>query len=445
MAKVAVVFALVAATLWAVPPRITPRGKVIPPKPAVDILAEAKGKILRWQFAPGEILELKKFSDQVIKIGKETQQRSVFHRVLLEARSADPARGYLLEGTFTTLIRGGDAKGAYNETERFAAGFYLNPRGQFEVTREQYMPNIRSVPTFTENRDPALKDDALLDIGATWERPGEEVMKFSSLITVPFSVRYEYRGQEKVKSEEGEKNCHKFISNYELNYGDANPENPKATDGSGGAEMPERALKAGPRVFGYVTAVWFWDAEQGIPYYATEEYNVIIVNEEGLANEFKIKSRSYYRKFHARTEDAKVQLAQKLKETIEKENPQLGVRVTDHGVAISLPDVFFATDSSKLSGEAKETLDRVGQILKVTDSRHIRVRGHTDSTGDADYNQKLSEARAERVADYLIDSAELNADTMSYEGKGARDPIADNGTSEGRARNRRVEIILLDK
>lgn len=398
--------------------------KKIEKKPAVDVFAATKDRALRWQFGEGEILELKKFSDQVVKTGAATQKRSVFHRVLLEAGMPDPAKGYPLAGTFTSLVRRTDNKQAYSEDEKYQAAFYLLPDGEFKVPAGQYMPNIRSVPAFSVSRDPALKDDAAMDSGATWERPGEEAMKFSNLIQVPFTVHYEYRGTENIKSEEGEKNCHKFIANYELNYGD-----------NGGT----------PRVFGYVTAVWFWDAAQGIPYYASEEYNVIIVNEQGIANEFKIKSRSYYRKFRARDDIAKVDLAQRLKDKLVRENTDLNVSVTDTGVTISLPDIFFATDSSKLSGDAKDALDKLGAILKNVDSRHIRVRGHTDNQGDADYNQKLSEVRAERVAEYLIEESSLNADTLSYDGRGARDPVAPNETTEGRARNRRVEIILLDK
>ncbi|HNN00064.1 MAG TPA: OmpA family protein [Turneriella sp.] len=394
-------------------------------KPAVDLFAEAKDKVLRWQFAEGDILELKKFSDQVVRTGASSVKRSVFHRVLLEARKPDPAKGFPLEGTFTTLIKSGETKNVYAEAEKYTASFVLQPAGQFVADADQYMPNIRSVPSFSESRDPALKEEAGMEPGTTWEKPGAEVMRFDKLVNVPFNVRYEYRGLENVKSEEGEKSCHKFISNYELNYGDNNG--------------------TGPRVFGYVTAIWFWDAAQGIPYYAQEDYNVIIVNEQGLANEFKIKSRSYYRKFRARGDEAKVALAQKIKEDLVKDNPQLDVRVTDHGVAIALPDVFFATDSAKLSSDAKKVIERVGKTLRSLQNRHIRVRGHTDSTGDEKYNQQLSEKRAESVADYLIDEAELNPDSVSYDGRGARDPVADNSLEEGRARNRRVEIILLDR
>lgn len=421
-----VVFCLSVSLTYAAPaPAAKPRAVVPEKKPAVDVFAEAHGKTLRWQFAEGEILELKKFSDQVIKVGKVSEKRAVFHRVLLEAKAPDPAKGFPLEGVFTSLIRGVDVKNAYSENEKYTAAFFILPNGQFVVDKNQYMPNIRSVPSFPAERDPSLKEEAGMEPGTAWESSGEEIMRFTKLVSVPFNVRYEYRGLENVKSEEGEKKCHKFISNYELNYGDG--------DGTG------------PRVFGYVTAIWYWDGEQGIPYYAQEEYNVIIVNETGQANEFKIKSRSYYRKFKGRTLADKIKLTGDLQEKINKANPKMSVRATDTGVAISLPDIFFKTDSAKLSSEAKDELENLAKMLKESGSKHIRVRGHTDSQGDAAYNLQLSEKRAEAVAEYLIDSAGMNADSMSYDGRGAKEPVSDNETAEGRARNRRVEIILLDK
>ncbi|HRP68350.1 MAG TPA: OmpA family protein, partial [Turneriella sp.] len=362
---------------------------------------------------------------QTIKSAGTTSKRTVFHRVLLEAGAPEPTKGFPLEGTFTSLIRDEKLRLAYSESEKYTASFFMKPTGEFIVQQGQYMPNIRSVPTFPENKDPQLVGDANLEIGATWESAGEEVMKFSKLISVPFNVRYEYRGIENIKSEEGEKSCHKFISNYELSYG--NDETGK------------------PRVFGYVTAVWFWDAAQGIPYYATEEYNVILVNDEGVANEFKINSRSYYRKFRKRVEENKIELVTNLKEKLTEQNLPLDVRITDNGVAISLPDVFFETDSVELNRAAKKTINQIAENLKQIDFPHIRVRGHTDSVGDEAYNQELSERRAEQVADFLIDGGELNADKISYDGRGSKDPIADNETIEGRAKNRRVEIILLDK
>jgi OOP family OmpA-OmpF porin len=73
----------------------------------------------------------------------------------------------------------------------------------------------------------------------------------------------------------------------------------------------------------------------------------------------------------------------------------------------------------------------------------VEVAGHTSSTGPAEYNQVLSERRAQSVADYLI-STGLNADRFTVRGYGESEPVADNGTAQGRALNRRVELRILN-
>jgi outer membrane protein OmpA-like peptidoglycan-associated protein len=70
------------------------------------------------------------------------------------------------------------------------------------------------------------------------------------------------------------------------------------------------------------------------------------------------------------------------------------------------------------------------------------VIGHTDNTGRVDYNQTLSEKRAQSVYDYLMNQG-VSSDRMTYEGKGIHDPVASNATDEGRALNRRVEIMIM--
>ena len=71
----------------------------------------------------------------------------------------------------------------------------------------------------------------------------------------------------------------------------------------------------------------------------------------------------------------------------------------------------------------------------------MTVEGHTDSTGSAEFNQSLSEKRADAVRDYLINQG-LDAGSLSAQGLGTENPVADNNTSEGRQKNRRVEIIV---
>ena len=86
-------------------------------------------------------------------------------------------------------------------------------------------------------------------------------------------------------------------------------------------------------------------------------------------------------------------------------------------------------------------LDSLAQLLAVHESLMAEISGHTDNTGDASYNLKLSYDRAAAVADYLIRN-NISRDRISYLGLGSTRPVADNTTEEGRQKNRRVEILL---
>jgi outer membrane protein OmpA-like peptidoglycan-associated protein len=87
-------------------------------------------------------------------------------------------------------------------------------------------------------------------------------------------------------------------------------------------------------------------------------------------------------------------------------------------------------------------LERVSKILTQYPETNIRIAGHTDSTGSAEYNQKLSERRAEAVKKALVGMG-VNPSRMTTIGYGASKPIADNKTEAGRQQNRRVEVRIV--
>lgn len=102
-------------------------------------------------------------------------------------------------------------------------------------------------------------------------------------------------------------------------------------------------------------------------------------------------------------------------------------------------DVLFEFDSDELDGDAESRLDTLAGELGDLGPREVTIDGHTDSTGSSSYNQDLSERRAGTVRDTL--EAELSSGfTFEVTGHGDADPVADNDTEEGQARNRRVEI-----
>lgn len=104
--------------------------------------------------------------------------------------------------------------------------------------------------------------------------------------------------------------------------------------------------------------------------------------------------------------------------------------------------ILFATNSSTLSDASKSALRNFAISVKANPDTYIKIVGHTDNTGKVDYNQILSEKRAKSVYDYLMMQG-ISSDRMSYEGKGIHQPVADNNTPEGRALNRRVEILIM--
>jgi outer membrane protein OmpA-like peptidoglycan-associated protein len=113
------------------------------------------------------------------------------------------------------------------------------------------------------------------------------------------------------------------------------------------------------------------------------------------------------------------------------------------GMIVSLPDILFDTNEASLRNEAKVVIAKLAGILLILPELNLRVEGHTDSTGSSDYNQGLSERRAGSVRDFLAQQG-IDWQRMIAVGYGLTRPVADNSTREGRAKNRRVEIVIAE-
>lgn len=122
-------------------------------------------------------------------------------------------------------------------------------------------------------------------------------------------------------------------------------------------------------------------------------------------------------------------------------NRVLPTRETSRGIVAEIAGVQFAVGAATLNADAKVALARFAGIVGIYPSMQFRVEGHTDTTGSAETNRVLSLARANSVRDYL-GAQGVEAARISVVGLGPDQPVADNATSQGRARNRRVEIIL---
>lgn len=135
----------------------------------------------------------------------------------------------------------------------------------------------------------------------------------------------------------------------------------------------------------------------------------------------------------------------KQKKELEAAVPDATVETVNDGEALKITfdsGILFATNSSTVSEASKSALRNFSSSLKQNPDTYIKVVGHTDNTGKVDYNQTLSEKRAQSVYSYLMNQG-VSSDRMTYEGKGIHDPVATNSTEEGRSLNRRVEIMIM--
>lgn len=135
------------------------------------------------------------------------------------------------------------------------------------------------------------------------------------------------------------------------------------------------------------------------------------------------------------------------KQVMEQATAGTGVAVTqtaDNQLKLEIPsDVSFDTGKADIRPGMRPVLDRFSQTLAANPTTTIRIIGHTDSIGTDAVNNPLSVSRASSVRDYLTGRGVM-VNRIAIDGRGAREPVADNGTLAGRGMNRRVEIFVAD-
>jgi outer membrane protein OmpA-like peptidoglycan-associated protein len=138
------------------------------------------------------------------------------------------------------------------------------------------------------------------------------------------------------------------------------------------------------------------------------------------------------------------ELAIEQADTLRRQLENLQLRQTESGVVVTLGDVLFESGQTELRQEAMASLVEVVDLLQSEPDKKIRIEGHTDAVGDSETNLEISQKRADSVFEALV-SLGVDAARVTTQGMGEDFPIASNETDEGRAQNRRVDVILLDR
>jgi outer membrane protein OmpA-like peptidoglycan-associated protein len=136
--------------------------------------------------------------------------------------------------------------------------------------------------------------------------------------------------------------------------------------------------------------------------------------------------------------DQTEQMRERLKDQL---NAVLATRESARGLIVNMSDVLFDFNRYSLKSDAREKLAKVSGILLSYPNLKLQVEGYTDNIGSDEYNQKLSEERADSVRDYLVTEG-VAQPNISAAGYGKSDPVADNSSSSGRAENRRVQLVV---
>lgn len=133
--------------------------------------------------------------------------------------------------------------------------------------------------------------------------------------------------------------------------------------------------------------------------------------------------------------------AQRNAQELQRQIDELQAKVTDRGLVLTLGDVLFATGTAQLNTGGTTHLDKLATFLNQYPERTALIEGHTDNVGSDDYNQGLSQRRADAVKGYLIGQG-INSTRLTASGKGESSPAGDNGSATGRQQNRRVEVVI---
>ncbi len=289
--------------------------------------------------------------------------------------------------------------------------------GELYDSDNDFLPTVRNIPSFPEHE---------VGVGESWECDGLEVhdcrelFNMDEAISIPFTAVYTYEGDVTFNG----RNLQVIHVSYTF----------KQINGQLNFSLYKGAI-------GYAEQNIYWDNEKGDIDHFEETFQIQLFDTLNNDYIFKGVSQGEVTEYKSVNDDETVK---KLQETLDSNNlDDVTVKRGEKGLTISLENIQFEPDSNILLASEKTKLIEIGKILKEF-SNDLLITGHCAERGSVNARQKLSEQRAEAVADFLVKNGIRDEYHIYTQGKGSTEPIASNDTEEGRIKNRRVEIILVD-
>ena len=304
--------------------------------------------------------------------------------------------------------------------EETTSVFSRKKNGELTISDDIYMPTVRNVPVFPDKK---------VKIGETWTAKGKEVQDVSKgfvmdkALIFPFEANYTYKEDTTIDG----KKLNVILVDYDFSY-----------------EATDEQLNAGQTLYqsvGWSKQTLYWDNNKGLLDHYDEEFLIKILDIYGNLFVYTGTAHAELTEFSSLNDDSTAKQLQDTFDKLKLEN--ISVKKGEKGLTISLDNIQFEPDSDVLLENEKLKLKKIGELLKQY-SNDLLITGHCADRGTASARQKLSEERAEAVASYLIGLGVRDEYHIFTQGKGSKEPVASNNTEEGRAKNRRVEITIMD-
>ena len=360
--------------------------------------------------------------------GKFNHKATILNRISSVVTDVNKAGDGTCQAVFMTSE---SSTGSYGKNyvwgQEYESIFTRTPLGKYDIDDIYFMPTVRDVPIFPEE---AVK------IGQTWTSEGHEAhdMRITFGIDkpfkVPFNAQYRYAGQEYSEKDQ------KYFSLIEVKY-NLYFESPVPSNALSGDDLNYPAV-----TMGHSSQKIWWDNEKGMIDHYSEDFRIVIETFYGDTISFTGIAHAEVQEFHRVSTEENIQ---KIKDFVGDSGIQdIDVKKSDKGLTISIENIQFEPDSSRLMESEKIKLKKIAQILKQFDN-DLLITGHCADRGSKKNQIKISEDRAVSVAEFLSELDVRNPNCIFTLGKGASEPVDSNLTESGRKRNRRVEITLMDK
>ena len=387
----------------------------------------AEGKLFQFKYKEGDSYRiLSTVRENVFFNGSFHHHAEIINRVSVQVTGVDEEGRGIHSALFMTSENStGVLGGTFSYGEDYESVFKRDSTGKYEISDEYFMPVVRDVPIFPKEE---------IEPGHIWTAQGHEAhdlrrtFNIQNPYKIPFDADYEYLGP--VEDENG-KTFYKFNVEYQMEY---SVDMGKVDFSVGGLPVATQ---------GWSRQTIYWDLDKGCIDHYSEDFRIEILTSENNVLRFEGTASAEVTEF-ARTAD-EASVAAVMEKISDLGIDDVSVTAGEKGLTLSIENIQFMPDSDILMNVERAKLDKIAQILNAYPDNDLLITGHTALRGTKESRQKLSEERAQAVANYLIRKKVRDKYHVFTQGMGAEVPVADNSTEEGRAKNRRVEITIMDK